>query len=88
MVLVNIICNYTLIFGKFGFPHMGIAGAAIGSTIAELVATLFLYVYIRRKASYKKYNLFSSIHFQWGLLKRIMKMSFWTMIQALLSLST
>ena len=88
MVLVNIICNYTLIFGKFGFPHLGIAGAAIGSTVAELVATLFLYVYIRRKASYKKYNLFSSIHFQWGLLKRIMKMSFWTMIQALLSLST
>ena len=33
MVLVNIICNYTLIFGKFGFPHLGIAGAAIGSTV-------------------------------------------------------
>ena len=88
MVLVNIICNYSLIFGKFGFPQLGIAGAAIGSTFAELVATLFLYIYIRRKTSYKKYRLFTSIHFQWGLLKRILNMSVWTMIQALLALST
>lgn len=88
MVVVNIICNYSLIFGKFGFPQLGIAGAAIGSTFAELVATLFLFIYIRNKASYKKYHLFTTIHFHWGLLKRILKMSVWTMIQSLLALST
>lgn len=88
MVVVNIICNYSLIFGKFGFPQLGIAGAAIGSTFAELVATLFLFIYIRNKASYKKYRLFTTIHFHWGLLKRILKMSVWTMIQSLLALST
>ena len=41
MVLSNIVFNYILIFGKFGFPALGIAGAAIGSSLAELVSLLF-----------------------------------------------
>ena len=36
MVLSNVVFNYILIFGKFGFPALGIAGAAIGSSLAEL----------------------------------------------------
>lgn len=42
MVLSNIIFNYVLIFGKFGVPGLGIAGAAIGSSLAELVSLLSL----------------------------------------------
>ena len=41
MVLSNIIFNYVLIFGKFGVPGLGIAGAAIGSSLAELVSLIF-----------------------------------------------
>lgn len=88
MVTVNIICNYALIFGHFGFPKLGIAGAAIGSSFAELTATLFLFIYLKNKASYQKYNLFAVFHFDWKLLKRILNMSVWTMMQSLLALST
>lgn len=42
MVLSNVLFNYVLIFGKFGFPALGIAGAAIGSSLAEMVSVIFL----------------------------------------------
>ena len=36
-VLVNLVINYLLIFGKFGFPEMGVSGAAIGTTVSRYV---------------------------------------------------
>jgi len=35
--LVNVVANYVLIFGKFGFPEMGIAGAGWGTVIGVAV---------------------------------------------------
>ncbi|WP_322388472.1 MATE family efflux transporter, partial [Clostridium perfringens] len=34
MNLVNVILNYILIFGKFGFPSMGVSGAALATTLS------------------------------------------------------
>ena len=47
---LNIILDYVLIFGKFGFPRMEIAGAALGTTIAEYGGAFYLlYVTIKQK---------------------------------------
>lgn len=59
MVLSNIVFNYILIFGKFGFPALGIAGAAIGSSLAELVSLLFYVAYTWLKVD-KKNMLYSN----------------------------
>ncbi|PCJ45137.1 MAG: MATE family efflux transporter [Gammaproteobacteria bacterium] len=34
---LNILLNYTLIFGNFGFPEMGVQGAGLGTTISMII---------------------------------------------------
>ncbi|MEM7572090.1 MAG: MATE family efflux transporter [Bacteroidota bacterium] len=46
LALVNIFLDHALIFGAYGFPAMGIAGAGLASTIAEYVALIIFVVYI------------------------------------------
>ena len=45
-LVVNAGINYTLIFGRFGFPEMGIRGAAIGTLIARILELAIIVVYI------------------------------------------
>lgn len=88
MVIANIAFNYVLIFGKLGFPALGIAGAAIGSSLAEMVSVLFFILYTWRKVDCAKYGLNQLPRFQPTILKRILNTSVWTMIQNVVSLST
>ena len=84
MVLSNIVFNYVLIFGKWGFPALGIAGAAIGSSLAELVSLLFYAVYTWTKVDLNKYGLFRRMKFSFSEFKRIWNISSWTMLQSVL----
>ncbi|WP_035054331.1 MATE family efflux transporter [Andreprevotia chitinilytica] len=49
-VVLNIFLNWVLIFGRFGFQPMGIAGAAYGTLISACVETILLYVHLRWKS--------------------------------------
>ena len=40
--LLNIFLDWVLIFGRFGFPEMGVRGAALGTTIAEYLGGLYI----------------------------------------------
>ena len=40
-MIINIIVNYLLIFGAFGFPQLGIRGAAFGTCAAHVFAVIF-----------------------------------------------
>ena len=88
MVLSNVVFNYILIYGKFGFPALGIAGAAIGSSLAELVSVIFFVVYTFRRVDLVKYGLNRPVRYSWQKLRRILNVSFWTMVQNFISLST
>ena len=88
MVLSNVVFNYILIFGNFGFPAMGIAGAALGSSLAEGVSLLFFILYTRRRVDVSKYGLDRIPRFCRGVLRRMLNVSLWTMIQNFFSLAT
>lgn len=45
---VNCGINYVLIFGRFGMPEMGTAGAAVGTLTARILETVVLIFYIAR----------------------------------------
>lgn len=47
-LLTNIALNYVLIFGKLGFPALGVEGAAIATLIARVVETLILITLVYR----------------------------------------
>jgi putative MATE family efflux protein len=48
MNIIHIIGNYILIFGKFGFPEMGVEGAAISSVLSRVVAVIvFFWIFYR-----------------------------------------
>ena len=81
MVLTNVVLNYILIFGKFGFPALGIAGAAIASSISEAVSVLFFVIYTWKKIDYKKYGLFRFTRVDFRMLGQILSVSIWVMIQ-------
>lgn len=53
-ILVNLVFNYFLIFGKFGFPKLGVAGAALATALSRYVETLIIVVYTHlRKAQFR-----------------------------------
>ncbi|NLG11640.1 MAG: MATE family efflux transporter [Elusimicrobia bacterium] len=50
---INIVLDYAMIFGKWGFPEMGIAGAAIATIIATFIAfIIYLALFLRSDALY------------------------------------
>ena len=61
--VANIFFDFALIFGKFGFPELGLNGAAIASVIAEFTGICVIFVVIHYKGISKRFSLFS--HFKW-----------------------
>ncbi|MEN8857447.1 MAG: MATE family efflux transporter [Flavobacteriaceae bacterium] len=51
--IANVILNYILIFGKFGFPAMGIVGAAYGTLISRFIMLAYLWLLLMKKEKSK-----------------------------------
>jgi putative MATE family efflux protein len=88
LAVVNIALNYVLILGKFGFEPMGIKGAAIASTCAEIVAFVCFLVYMIFDKSLKELSLLKNIQFRYEIIKKMYKLSSPIVLQSILGLGS
>ena len=88
MAFVNIGLDYLLIFGSYGFPKMGIEGAALASVIAEGCSVVFFILITRLKVDRAKYHLFYFPRLNLQIIKKTLDISFFVMLQFLVSIGT
>lgn len=55
-VFLTILFDFVLIFGKFGFPALGIAGAGWGATISVWITVIIYSIYVFKHKNYKHYT--------------------------------
>lgn len=63
--IVNIILNYLFIFGKFGFPELGIIGAGIGTLASRFIMPLFLWIVLKYNSRTREY-----FNFNWKIIRK------------------
>jgi len=86
--VTNILFDYILIFGNFGFPKLGIEGAGISSVIAESVTTVYLFWHTIYRTNRKLYGLFEFKKVEFKTIVQILDLSVFIMFQYFISIST
>ena len=84
--IVNILLDYSLIFGHFGFIAMGLNGAAYASIIAEVLGLLVIYLVIHYQKIGARFELFKRFTIQWDYIKLILVQSAPIMAQYMISI--
>lgn len=85
MGVVNVVLDYVLVFGVWGFPRMEMAGAALASVIAEICG-LLTYILLTWFSGHRKtYSPFRRFPLQIKLVGSLLQLSYPVMIQYFLS---
>ncbi|RLI54050.1 MAG: hypothetical protein DRO93_13005, partial [Candidatus Thorarchaeota archaeon] len=86
LTVANILLDYLLIFGKFGFPKLGVEGAAIASTLATILASLF-YLGVSLWKGYRPiYRYFRPANIDFTWVGRIVRLSLPLMLRSLVGM--
>ena len=73
--LFNAIANYALIFGNWGFPELGIKGAAVATVVSQSMAMMIMLAFIFSKPELRQYALFSNfLRPDWPVFKEVFKL--------------
>ncbi|MBZ0200244.1 MAG: MATE family efflux transporter, partial [Ignavibacteriaceae bacterium] len=73
--LLNVVFNYIFIYGEFGLPQMGLAGAGLGSTLATMFDMFFYFAVLMLPRYRNKFQNFKHFTIDWEVIKTIYKIS-------------
>lgn len=73
-MVANIAANYVLIFGHFGFPRMGMAGAGYGTLFGSAVGMVFLVVAYLRRSYRQEFATPASFRFDWPMMRKLLRL--------------
>ncbi|MBM69992.1 MAG: MATE family efflux transporter [Haliea sp.] len=73
-VLINVPLTWVLIFGKFGFPELGIRGAALGTVIATACSLLIYAVFFFNRIHRERFHVAEAFHYDRGILRRYVRL--------------
>ncbi len=84
--IFNIFFDYSLIFGHFGMPAMGLNGAAYASIIAEIMGLVVIYLVIHYQKIGARFELFKKFELKLDYIKLILVQSSPLMMQYMISI--
>lgn len=80
--LLNVLFNYLLIYGKFGFPKLGVTGSAYGTLIARVFMVIFMLYLMKNRGEFIPFlKGFSLRNIQKKVVKRIFNLGYPTALQ-------
>lgn len=88
LIIINLILNYGFIFGHFGLPSMGIAGAALASTLAEAITLIIFTFFIFLDDKKYQYHLFNLHPVNWKIIRQIIQVSVPFVVQSIVGLGS
>jgi len=82
--IINVLLNYLLIYGKFGFPKLELVGAGIGTFISRIFMVLIIIYLIKNSSNLKKYfKNFKFLKFTKTIISKIFNLGYPSALQVL-----
>ena len=86
-MIVNVLCNFVLIYGAGPIPAMGVAGAAYGTLIGNLVSTAILFGMFFGRSCNTRFSTRKSFAFSWPLMRELLQKGIPSGVEMFLNMS-
>ncbi|HAO47578.1 MAG TPA: MATE family efflux transporter [Ferruginibacter sp.] len=85
---INILLDFLLIKGRFGFPALGFNGAAVASVISEIIGMIVVLIVLFRTGLKEQYQLLVNWTYDKKITKQVLTISAPLMLQYVISVTT